>query len=221
MPLHIEAKTAEPGAYTALMGFYKYVGATGIDPTLRHLIDVRASQINGCAYCIDMHTQEARRAGEAEHRLYALSAWRETPFFTAAERVVLALTEHVTRIADGGVPSFLEVEMPVAVSPTRRSPNSSWRSSTSTPGTAWGSPPECSRPHDDRILHDPSNRGVMEDSVGFSVQSLLATRPMPLSPPPRSASPPQPGGRGRGRGWTFSSVVLAPIRLRRNAPGRG
>ncbi|CAN5599793.1 carboxymuconolactone decarboxylase family protein [soil metagenome] len=111
MPLHIDYKQAEPTAQTAMLGFNKYVGTTGIDPTLRHLIDVRASPINGCSYCIDMHTQEARRAGEAEHRLYALSVWRETSFFNLAERCVLALTEHVTSIADGGVPSILEVEM--------------------------------------------------------------------------------------------------------------
>src|SRR6202042_2084398 len=77
----------------------KELDQAGIDPLLRELIRVRASQLNGCAYCIDMHTKDARAAGEAEHRLYALNAWRETPFFTARERAALEWTEHLTLIA--------------------------------------------------------------------------------------------------------------------------
>jgi AhpD family alkylhydroperoxidase len=75
-----------------------------IERPLFKLIEIRASQINGCAYCIDMHTKEARLAGETEQRIYALSAWRETPFFTDRERAALEWTETVTRIADTHVP---------------------------------------------------------------------------------------------------------------------
>lgn len=75
-----------------------------LDPGLRDLLRARASQINGCAYCLDMHTKDARAAGETEQRLYALPVWRETPFFTDRERAALAFTEAVTRCADGHVP---------------------------------------------------------------------------------------------------------------------
>ena len=75
-----------------------------IDPALFHLIEIRASQINGCAYCIDMHTKDARAAGETEQRIYALDAWRETPFFTERERAALAWAEAVTEVAHGHVP---------------------------------------------------------------------------------------------------------------------
>ncbi len=75
-----------------------------IDPRLRELIRVRASQLNGCAYCIDMHTKDARAIGETEQRLYGLAAWAETPYFTARERAALAFTETVTRLAETHVP---------------------------------------------------------------------------------------------------------------------
>ena len=75
-----------------------------IEHTLFELVKIRASQINGCAYCIDMHTKDARRAGETEQRIYALNAWRETPFFTDRERAALEWTEQVTRVADTHVP---------------------------------------------------------------------------------------------------------------------
>ena len=75
-----------------------------LDKKLFHLIEIRASQINGCAYCIDMHTKEARAAGETEQRIYALSAWHETPFFDERERAALEWTETLTRIADNHVP---------------------------------------------------------------------------------------------------------------------
>ena len=83
----------------------KELDAAGIDPLLRELVRVRASQLNGCAYCIDMHTKDARAAGETEQRLYALPAWRETPFFTGKERAALALTEDVTLMARDHVPA--------------------------------------------------------------------------------------------------------------------
>ena len=75
-----------------------------VEPELLELIRIRASQINGCAFCLDMHTKDARAQGETEQRLYALSAWRETPFYTERERAGLALTEAVTLVHDGQVP---------------------------------------------------------------------------------------------------------------------
>ena len=83
----------------------KELDAASIDPRLRELIRIRASQLNGCAYCIDMHTKDARAIGETEQRLYALPAWRETPYFTERERAALAFTESVTLVADGHVPA--------------------------------------------------------------------------------------------------------------------
>jgi AhpD family alkylhydroperoxidase len=77
---------------------------SGVDPVIYELIKIRASQINGCAFCLDMHTKDLRAMGETEQRIYLLNAWREAPFYSDAERAVLELTEAVTRIADGGVP---------------------------------------------------------------------------------------------------------------------
>src|ERR1700722_20232027 len=82
----------------------KELDRVGLDPSLRELVRVRVSQINGCAYCIDMHTKDARAIGEAEQRLYALTAWRETPFFTPRERAALDFAETVTMMADTHVP---------------------------------------------------------------------------------------------------------------------
>lgn len=81
-----------------------------VEPELLELIRIRASQINGCAFCLDMHTKDARAAGETEQRVYALNAWRETPFFTARERAALALTEAVTLVHDGRVPDAVYAE---------------------------------------------------------------------------------------------------------------
>jgi AhpD family alkylhydroperoxidase len=82
----------------------KELDGAGIDPKLRELIRIRASQLNGCAYCIDQHTKDARAIGETEQRIYALPAWRETPYFTARERAALAFTESVTQMAQTHVP---------------------------------------------------------------------------------------------------------------------
>jgi AhpD family alkylhydroperoxidase len=82
----------------------KELDAAGIDPLLRELVRVRASQLNGCAYCVDMHTKDARAIGESEQRLYALAVWPDTPFFTARERAALAFTEAVTLMAADHVP---------------------------------------------------------------------------------------------------------------------
>ncbi|HSR84370.1 MAG TPA: carboxymuconolactone decarboxylase family protein [Streptosporangiaceae bacterium] len=82
----------------------KELDKVDFDVRLRELVRIRASQLNGCAYCIDMHTKDARAAGETEQRIYALSAWRETPFFTSRERAALALTESVTLMPQTHVP---------------------------------------------------------------------------------------------------------------------
>ena len=82
----------------------KELDNAGIDPKLRELIRIRASQLNGCAYCVDMHTKDARAIGETEQRLYALAVWRETPFFTSRERAALAFTETVTLMTETHVP---------------------------------------------------------------------------------------------------------------------
>jgi AhpD family alkylhydroperoxidase len=82
----------------------KELDGAGIDPKLRELIRIRASQLNGCAYCVDMHTKDARAIGETEQRIYALPVWRETPYFTARERAALAFTESVTRMTQTHVP---------------------------------------------------------------------------------------------------------------------
>lgn len=104
MKERMNASTARPDAYQAMLKLEGFVKNSGIDPRLNELIKIRASQINGCAYCIDMHTKDLRAMGETEQRIYLLSAWREAPFYTEAERAVLELTEAVTRIADAGVP---------------------------------------------------------------------------------------------------------------------
>src|SRR5579872_5113912 len=83
----------------------KELDAAQIDPKLRELIRIRASQLNGCAYCIDTHTKDARAIGETEQRIYGLAAWAETPYFTARERAALAFTEAVTLLADTHVPA--------------------------------------------------------------------------------------------------------------------
>lgn len=89
----------EPEGYKALLAMEKYLQTTKIEPLHKELIKIRASQINGCAFCIDMHTKDARKHGETEQRIYALNAWRETPFFSREERAILALTEEVTLIS--------------------------------------------------------------------------------------------------------------------------
>lgn len=93
-----------PEGYEALHRLSDQVNASGLEPDLLELVKMRASQINGCAYCIDMHAKDARASGETEQRRYAVSAWRETPFFTARERAALAVTEAVTLVAESHVP---------------------------------------------------------------------------------------------------------------------
>src|SRR6185312_279719 len=104
MPSRIDFPKAAPGAYMAMRGLEAYVRQSGLEPALLELVKTRASQLNGCAYCIDMHTKDARAHGETEQRLYALPAWRETPFFSERERAALAWTEAVTLVSEGHVP---------------------------------------------------------------------------------------------------------------------
>ena len=99
----ISIKDKEPDAYKAMLGLEQYIRNSPISPMLLEMIKIRASQINGCAYCIDMHTQEALEIGETQRRIFALSAWKESPLFTEEERIVLQLTEEVTLISKDGV----------------------------------------------------------------------------------------------------------------------
>lgn len=98
MQKRINLPEVEPGAYQAMMGFEKYLAGSKLDPIHKELIKIRASQINGCAYCLDMHTRDALKLGEKAQRLYTLSAWRDTTFFSPEEQAILALTEEVTLI---------------------------------------------------------------------------------------------------------------------------
>jgi AhpD family alkylhydroperoxidase len=96
-------KDLEPDAYKAMLGLEKYIRNSKIAASLLELIKIRASQLNGCAYCIDMHTLEALKIGENQRRIFALSAWKESPLFSEEERAALQITEEVTLISDKGI----------------------------------------------------------------------------------------------------------------------
>lgn len=98
METRIRIDKVEPAGYKAVLGLEKFIESTPLARVHKDLIKIRASQINGCTFCIDMHTKEARKAGETEQRIYALNAWRDSPFYTVEERAILALTEEVTLI---------------------------------------------------------------------------------------------------------------------------
>jgi len=98
------ASYIKTGLGQAMLALQQQVEASGLEHSLMELVKIRTSQINGCAYCLDMHTKDARAAGETEQRIYALSAWRETPFFTDRERAALEWTEAVTLVAETRVP---------------------------------------------------------------------------------------------------------------------
>jgi len=100
MQTRIKIDKTEPAGYKAILGLEKFIESTPLTKIHKNLVKIRASQINGCAFCIDMHTKEARHAGETEQRIYALNAWRDTSFFTEEERAILALTEEVTLISN-------------------------------------------------------------------------------------------------------------------------
>ncbi|PWU43825.1 alkylhydroperoxidase [Micromonospora globispora] len=99
----INMAAVAPQAYQAVLGLEKYVRST-VDHTVLELVKLRASMLNGCAFCVDMHSREALAAGESSRRLFAVAAWREAPFFTERERTALALTDAVTRLGEHGVP---------------------------------------------------------------------------------------------------------------------
>lgn len=104
MKSRTDFQRVSPRAVQAMLGLQSHVSSSGLEPSLLELVKMRASQINGCAYCLDMHSKDARAAGETEQRLYALDAWRETPFYTDRERAALEWTESLTLVRDGHVP---------------------------------------------------------------------------------------------------------------------
>src|SRR5690606_19299871 len=104
MQKRININISEPEALKAMLGLEKYLAKTGISKTLKELIKIRASQINGCAYCLDMHTKDALKYGESNQRIFILSAWKEaTEFFTEEEQTALAMTEEITLIHQNGL----------------------------------------------------------------------------------------------------------------------
>lgn len=104
MEQRIDYMEVAPELVKLISNLETYKKQTGFDEKLIELVKIRASQINNCAYCLDMHTKDARKLGETEQRIYCLSAWRETDFYTEREKVALELTETVTRISVNGVP---------------------------------------------------------------------------------------------------------------------
>ncbi len=104
MQSRLDVQKIDPQAYRAMAGLEAYVRNSGLEPSLVELVKMRASQINGCAYCLDMHSKDARAQGETEQRLYALNAWRETPFFSDRERAALAWTEALTLVSETHAP---------------------------------------------------------------------------------------------------------------------
>jgi len=111
MQPRLDIQKADQQAYKAMAGLELYVKHSGLDPKLVYLIKMRASQINGCAYCIDMHWKDARANGETEQRLYGLAAWREAPYYTDRERAALAWTEAITRISVDQAPDEVYEEV--------------------------------------------------------------------------------------------------------------
>lgn len=105
MTQRLDIHGVDPKAHQAVVGLERYARDSGLDPRLYELVKIHASQLNGCAYCLDMHNRDARKAGEDQRRLDVLSAWREAPeLFTDGERAALAFTEAVTHIGEAGVP---------------------------------------------------------------------------------------------------------------------
>lgn len=104
MEPRIDYMKSARGAYHAMLGIEHYLQQSGLEESLQNLVKLRVSQINGCAYCIDMHWKDLRAAGESEQRLYGLDAWEESPYYTDRERAALAWAESVTNIREGHVP---------------------------------------------------------------------------------------------------------------------
>ena len=106
-----------PDAIKAMLAFSAATEKLGLEPSLLELVKLRASQVNGCAFCVDMHAADARKGGETERRLYAVPVWRETPFFTPRERAALAWTEAVTQISTHGAPDELHAALSAQFTP--------------------------------------------------------------------------------------------------------
>src|SRR5690348_9714831 len=104
MKARIDYKTADSKAIQLLLGIERHIASSGLDHKLLHLLKMRASQINGCAYCLDMHSKDARAEGETEQRLYSLDAWEEAPYYSDRERAALEWTEVVTLVSRDQVP---------------------------------------------------------------------------------------------------------------------
>ncbi len=104
MKARIDFRNADSKAIQLLLGIERHVAASRLEPKLLHLIKMRASQINGCAFCLDMHSKDARAEGDTEQRLYSLDAWEEAPYYSERERAALAWTEAVTALHNGHVP---------------------------------------------------------------------------------------------------------------------
>lgn len=111
MKARLNIGKSAPGVYEAMDALDRYVQECGLEESLLHLVRLRASQINGCAYCLDMHWKDLRAIGESEQRLYLLDAWRECPYYTDRERAALAWTDAVTLVADGHVPDSVYREV--------------------------------------------------------------------------------------------------------------
>ena len=111
MQQRIDYKQVAPDGYRMILGLEAYVRSSGIEQSLLELVKTRVSQINGCAYCLDMHTQDARAGGETERRLHVLAAWREAPFYSDRERAALAWAEALTEISVNGVTDALYAEV--------------------------------------------------------------------------------------------------------------
>jgi AhpD family alkylhydroperoxidase len=111
MEPRLNYRNIAPDGYKAMSALNRYVEECGLEPLLLELVKMRASQINRCAYCIDMHSKDARALGESEQRLYALSAWRETPFFSERERAALLWTEELTLLSETHASDEIYVEV--------------------------------------------------------------------------------------------------------------
>ena len=117
MKSRLEFASASPEGIKAMLGFERFVQGCGLERSLIELVKIRASQLNGCAYCLHMHTADARAAGETEERIYLLPAWRESPLYTPRERAALEWTEALTLIAETGAPDAAYDELAAAFTP--------------------------------------------------------------------------------------------------------
>ena len=165
------------GVYEAMEALDEYLGACGLDNSLLHLVRLRASQVNGCAYCLDMHWKDLRALGEAEQRLYSLDAWRECPYYTERERAALAWTEAVTLIADGHVPDAIYEAGPRAL---RREgavrPDAGRRyDQCLEPAVDRGSPRPGNLPAGDSPMNDVASEGCATSSARAHRDTMRAT----------------------------------------------